>query len=129
MIGIGKININGEGKSKEDIKKEAMEAFEKQVDEMLSQRKEETKEDNKSERKPSKISMKIAEDEGMTGYGIETDVEINGLEYSEQMTMLTSGVAQLFKQLFEDKSDGVLAVSQFSVALLHQYLEDEEDEK
>lgn len=129
MIGIGEINIKGKGKSVEEIKKEAMAAFEKQLDEMIGHKaKEDKKEEKTSERKPSKISMVIEEDEKMTGFGIETDVELNDLDYEETMTMLTTGIAQLFKQLFEDKADGLLAIAQFAPALLFEYQNEEDDE-
>lgn len=129
MIGIGEINIKGKGKSVEEIKKEAMAAFEKQLDEMIGAKaKEDKKKEKTSERKPSKISMVIEEDEKMTGFGIETDVELNDLDYEETMTMLTTGIAQLFKQLFEDEADGLLAIAQFAPALLFEYQKEEDDE-
>lgn len=130
MIGIGEINIKGKGKSVEEIKKEAMAAFEKQLDEMIGAKAKEDKKEEKKEpeRKPSKISMVIEEDEKMTGFGIESDVELNGLDYEETMTMLTTGIAQLFRQLFEDKAEGLLAIAQFAPALLFEYQNEEDDE-
>lgn len=124
MVGIG--NINVKGKSKEEIKKEALSQFEKQLDEMLDIK--EVADESLKERKPSSISLSVKEDEGMTGYGVETDVQINGLSYEEQMTMVTTVVAQLFKQIFDNKFEGVCAIAQLPGALLHEYIEDDEDE-
>lgn len=124
MMGIGNITINGEGKTKEEIKKEAMAEFEKQIDKMIGAK--EQKEEEKV--KPSKLSIVVEENAEKTGYNVETDIELNDMEYCDTMTMLTDGVAQLFKQLFEDDKSRLLAVAQFAPALLHSCMEGEEDE-
>lgn len=126
MMGIGNIKVDAKGKTPEQIKEEIMEQVAKQVDVMVGLENNEPKE----EQKPSKITMNIQEDEKRTGYGVETDIEVNDLDYSEIMTMLTDGVGQIFKEIFnEDKLSGVIAISQFGAALVQNYMEEEGGEE
>lgn len=69
---IGEIKINKEGKSKEELKAEAMKEFEKQLDDAFK----DVKEPKKNEEKPAKLHIHVDEDSERNGYGCET--EING---------------------------------------------------
>lgn len=135
MFGIGEIKINANGKSKEEVKEEIMNEVKKKVDEMFeinekivnSHKKVEKKVDGP---KPAKISLVLEEDKEKTGFHIETDIEVDNLSYEQLMTMITMGVANLFKQLFEeDAFQGMMAISQMFPALMEEYFKDEEDEE
>lgn len=135
MFGIGEIKVNANGKSKEEVKEEIMNEVKKKVDEMFeinekivnSHKKVEKKVDGP---KPAKISLVLEEDKERTGFHIETDIEVDDLSYEQLMTMITMGVANLFKQLFEeDAFQGMMAISQMFPALMDEYFKDEEDEE
>lgn len=135
MFGIGEIKVNAKGKSKEEVKEEIMNEVKKKVDEMFeinekivnSHKKVEKKVDGP---KPAKISLVLEEDKEKTGFHIETDIEVNDLPYEQLMTMITMGVANLFKQLFEkDSFQGMMAITQMFPALMDEYFKDEEDEE
>lgn len=135
MFGIGEIKINANGKSKEEVKEEIMNEVKKKVDEMFeinekivnSHKKVEKKVDGP---KPAKISLVLEEDKERTGFHIETDIEVDDLSYEQLMTMITMGVANLFKQLFEkDAFQGMMAISQMFLALMDEYFKDEEEEE
>ena len=68
----GEIKINREGKSKEELKAEAMKEFEKQLDDAFK----DVKEPKKDEEEPAKLHIHIDEDSERNGYGCKT--EING---------------------------------------------------
>ena len=68
----GEIKINKEGKSKEELKAEAMKEFEKQLDDAFK----DVKEPKKNEEKPAKLHIHVDKDSERNGYGCET--EING---------------------------------------------------
>lgn len=135
MFGIGEIKVNTKGKSKEEVKEEIMNEVKKKVDEMFeinekivnSHKKVEKKVDGP---KPAKISLALEEDKERTGFHIETDIEVDDLSYEQLMTMITMGVANLFKQLFEkDSFQGMMAITQMFPALMDEYFKDEEDEE
>lgn len=135
MFGIGEIKVNAKGKSKEEVKEEIMNEVKKKVDEMFeinekivnSHKKVEKKVDGP---KPAKISLVLEEDKERTGFHIETDIEVDDLSYEQLMTMITMGVANLFKQLFEeDAFQGMMAISQMFPALMDEYFKEEEDEE
>lgn len=69
---IGEIKINREGKSKEELKAEAMKEIEKQLDDAFK----DVKEPKKNEEEPAKLHIHVDEDSKRNGYGCET--EING---------------------------------------------------
>lgn len=135
MFGIGEIKINANGKSKEEVKEEIMDEVKKKIDEMFEINEKIVNSHKKVEKKvkgakPAKISLLLQEDKEKTGFHIETDIEVNDLSYEQLMTMITMGVANLFKQLFEgDEFQGMMAITQMFPALMEQYFEDEEDEE
>lgn len=135
MFGIGEIKVNANGKSKEEVKEEIMNEVKKKVDEMFEINEKIVNSHKKVEKKvegpkPAKISLVLQEDKEKTGFHIETDIEVDDLSYEQLMTMITVGVANLFKQLFEeDAFQGMMAISQMFPALMDEYFKDEEDEE
>lgn len=135
MFGIGEIKVNSKGKSKEEVKEEIMNEVKKKVDEMFEINEKIVNSHKKVEKKvegpkPAKISLVLEEDKEKTGFHIETDIEVDDLSYEQLMTMITVGVANLFKQLFEkDAFQGMMAISQMFPALMDEYFKDEEDEE
>lgn len=69
---IREIKINREGKSKEELKAEAMKEIEKQLDDAFK----DIKEPKKDEKEPAKLHIHIDEDSERNGYDCKT--EING---------------------------------------------------
>ena len=61
---IGEIKINREGKSKEELKAEAMKEIEKQLDDAFK----DVKEPKKDEKEPAKLHIHIDEDSERNGY-------------------------------------------------------------
>lgn len=135
MFGIGEIKINANGKSKEEVKEEIMDEVKKKIDEMFEVNEKIVNSHKKVEKKvkgpkPAKISLVLAEDKEKTGFHIETDIEVDDLSYEQLMTMITTGIANLFKQLFEeDAFQGMMAITQMFPALMQEYFEGEEDEE
>ena len=135
MFGIGEIKINTNGKSKEEVKEEIMDEVKKKIDEMFEINEKVVNSHKKVEKKvkgpkPAKISLALEEDKEKTGFHIETDIQVEDLSYEQLMTMITMGVANLFKQLFEeDAFQGMMAISQMFPALMEEYFKDEEDEE
>jgi hypothetical protein len=135
MFGIGEIKINANGKSKEEVKEEIMNEVKKKVDEMFEINEKIVNSHKKVEKKvegpkPAKISLVLEEDKERTGFNVETNIEVDDLSYEELMTMITMGVANLFKQLFEeDAFQGMMAITQMLPVLMDEYFKDEEDEE
>lgn len=67
---IGEIKINREGKSKEELKAEAMKEIEKQLDDAFK----DVKEPKKNEEEPAKLHIHVDEDSERNGYGCETEI-------------------------------------------------------
>ena len=135
MFGIGEIKVNAKGKSKEEVKEEIMNEVKKKVDEMFEINEKIVNSHKKVEKKvegpkPAKISLVLEEDKERTGFNVETDIEVDDLSYEELMTMITMGIANLFKQLFEeDAFQGMMAITQMLPVLMDEYFKDEEDEE
>ena len=135
MFGIGEIKVNANGKSKEEVKEEIMNEVKKKVDEMFEIKEKIVNSHKKAEKKvegpkPAKISLVLEEDKEKTGFNVETDIEVDDLSYEELMTMITMGIANLFKQLFEeDAFQGMMAIAQMFPVLMDEYFKDEEDEE
>ena len=66
----GEIKINREGKSKEELKAEAMKEFEKQLDDAFK----DVKEPKKNEEESAKLHIHIDEDSERNGYGCKTEI-------------------------------------------------------
>lgn len=135
MFGIGEIKVNATGKSKEEVKEEIMNEVKKKVDEMFEINEKIVNSHKKVEKKvegpkPAKISLVLEEDKERTGFNVETDIEVDDLSYEQLMTMITMGIANLFKQLFEeDAFQGMMAITQMLPVLMDEYFKDEEDEE
>ena len=135
MFGIGEIKVNANGKSKEEVKEEIMNEVKKKVDEMFEINEKIVNSHKKVEKKvegpkPAKISLVLEEDKERTGFNVETDIEVDDLSYEELMTMITMGIANLFKKLFEeDAFQGMMAITQMLPVLMDEYFKDEEDEE
>ena len=67
---IGEIKINREGKSKEELKAEAMKEIEKQLNEAFK----DVKEPKKDEEEPAKLHIHIDEDSERNGYDCKTEI-------------------------------------------------------
>ena len=67
---IREIKINREGKSKEELKAEAMKEIEKQLDDAFK----DVKEPKKDEEEPAKLHIHIDEDSERNGYGCKTEI-------------------------------------------------------
>lgn len=67
---IKEIKINGKGKSKEELKAEAMKEIEKQLNDAFK----DVKEPKKDEEEPAKLHIHIDEDSERNGYGCETEI-------------------------------------------------------
>lgn len=67
---IGEIKINREGKSKEELKAEAMKEIEKQLDDAFK----DIKEPKKDEEESAKLHIHVDEDYERNGYGCETEI-------------------------------------------------------
>ena len=135
MFGIGEIKVNATGKTKEEVKEEIMNEVKKKVDEMFEINEKIVNSHKKAEKKvegpkPAKISLVLEEDKERTGFNVETDIEVDDLSYEQLMTMITMGIANLFKQLFEeDAFQGMMAITQMLPVLMDEYFKDEEDEE
>ena len=67
---IKEIKINGKGKTKEELKAEAMKEIEKQLKDVFK----DVKESKKDEEEPAKLHIHIDEDSDKGGYGCETEI-------------------------------------------------------
>ena len=67
---IGEIKINREGKSKEELKAEAIKEIEKQLDDAFK----DVKEPKKDEEESAKLHIHIDEDSERNGYGCKTEI-------------------------------------------------------
>lgn len=67
---IGEIKINREGKSKEELKAEAMKEIEKQLDDAFK----DIKEPKKDEEESAKLRIHIDEDSERNGYDCKTEI-------------------------------------------------------
>jgi hypothetical protein len=67
---IKEIKINAKGKSKEELKAEAMKEIEKQLNDAFK----DVKEPKKEEEEPAKLHIHIDEDANKGGYGCETEI-------------------------------------------------------
>ena len=115
MLGIGKIEINGSGKSSEEIKKEIMDQVGKQVDEMIKSHKEKIEE--KQSNKVNHLHILLDETEDKSGFGCTIDIAGN---FTNLMTMLTVGVSNALHKVANDKYDSDLLMK-FITALIAKY--------
>ena len=67
---INEIKINAKGKTKEELKAEAMKEIEKQLNDVFK----DVKEPKKDEEEPAKLHIHIDEDSERNGYGCEAEI-------------------------------------------------------
>lgn len=91
---IKEIKINGEGKTKEELKAEAMKEIEKQLNDAFK----DVKEPKKDEEIPAKLHIHIDEDTKKGGYGCES--EITG-DVDSVLDMTAVAVATMANQISE----------------------------
>lgn len=91
---IKEIKINGKGKSKEELKAEAMKEIEKQLNDAFK----DVKEPKKDEEEPAKLHIHIDEDSERNGYGCQT--EICG-DVDSVLDMTAVAVATMANQISE----------------------------
>lgn len=99
---IKEIKLNKEGKTKEQLKAEAMKEIEKQLDEAFKDVKE-----DKNEEGPGKLHIHIDEDASRGGYGCET--EITG-DVDTVLDMTAVAIATMANQISEVTSMSPIGV-------------------
>lgn len=89
---INEIKINAKGKSKEELKVEAMKEIEKQLNDVFK----DVKEPKKDEDEPAKLHIHIDEDSERNGYGCKT--EITG-DVDSVLDMTACAIATMAQQI------------------------------
>ena len=126
---IGEIKINREGKSKEELKAEAMKEIEKQLDDAFK----DVKEPKKDEKEPAKLHIHIDEDSERNGYGCKTEI-CGDVDSALDMTAcIMTTMAQEISQTSAGTISPTEVISEVmmraGVLLLHALLFKEEEEK
>ena len=91
---IREIKINREGKSKEELKAEAMKEIEKQLDDAFK----DIKEPKKDEKELAKLHIHIDEDSERNGYGCETKITGNVDSVIDMTVCAMATIAQQISQ-------------------------------
>lgn len=120
---IKEIKINGEGKTKEELKAEAMKEIEKQLNDVFK----DVKEPKKDEDEPAKLHIHIDEDANRGGYGRET--EICG-DVDSVLDMTAVAVATMANQISEATTLSPIGViPEVMMRAAHFIMEDEKGEE
>ena len=121
---IGEIKINGKGKSKEELKAEAMKEIEKQLDDAFN----DVKEPKKNEEEPAKLHIHVDEDSERNGYGCET--EING-DVDNVLDMTACIMTTMAQQISQATAGSISPVGVISEVMMRAgvLLFKEEEEK
>lgn len=120
---IKEIKINGEGKTKEELKAEAMKEIEKQLNDAFK----DVKEPKKDEEEPAKLHIHIDEDSERNGYGCET--EICG-DVDSVLDMTAVAVATMANQISEATTLSPIGViPEVMMRAAHFIMEDEKGEE
>lgn len=120
---IKEIKINGEGKTKEELKAEAMKEIEKQLNDAFK----DIKEPKKDEEEPAKLHIHIDEDSERNGYGCET--EICG-DVDSVLDMTAVAVATMANQISEATTLSPIGViPEVMMRAAHFIMEDEKGEE
>lgn len=122
---IKEIKINGKGKSKEELKAEAMKEIEKQLNEAFK----DVKEPKKDEEEPAKLHIHIDEDANRGGYGCKT--EICG-DVDSVLDMTACAMATMAQQISQATAGTISAVEVIPEVMMRAgalLFEDEEEEK
>lgn len=121
---IKEIKINGKGKSKEELKAEAMKEIEKQLNDAFK----DIKEPKKDEEEPAKLHIHIDEDANRGGYGCET--EICG-DVDSVLDMTACAMATMAQQISQATGGNISPVGVIPEVMMRtaSLLFDEEEEK
>ena len=121
---IGEIKINGKGKTKEELKAEAMKEIEKQLDDAFN----DVKEPKKNEEEPAKLHIHVDEDSERNGYGCET--EING-DVDNVLDMTACIMTTMAQQISQATAGSISPVGVISEVMMRAgvLLFKEEEEK
>lgn len=120
---IKEIKINGKGKTKEELKAEAMKEIEKQLNDAFK----DVKEPKKDEEEPAKLHIHIDEDSERNGYGCET--EICG-DVDSVLDMTAVAVATMANQISEATTLSPIGViPEVMMRAAHFIMEDEKGEE
>lgn len=120
---IKEIKINGKGKTKEELKAEAMKEIEKQLNDAFK----DVKEPRKDEEEPAKLHIHIDEDASRGGYGCET--EITG-DVDSVLDMTAVAVATMANQISEATTlSPIRVIPEVMMRAAHFIMEDEKGEE
>lgn len=122
---IKEIKINGKGKSKEELKAEAMKEIEKQLNDAFK----DVKEPKKDEEEPAKLHIHIDEDSERSGYGCETEIcgDVNSV-----LDMTACAMATMAQQISQATAGTISAVGVIPEIMMRAgalLFEDDEEEK
>ena len=120
---IKEIKINGEGKTKEELKAEAMKEIEKQLNDAYK----DVKEPKKDEEEPAKFHIHIDEDANRGGYGCE--IETCG-DVESVLDMTAVAVATRANQISEATTlSPIEVIPEVMMRAAHFIMEDEKGEE
>lgn len=121
---INEIKINAKGKTKEELKAEAMKEIEKQLNDVFK----DVKEPKKDEEEPAKLHIHIDEDSERNGYGCET--EITG-DVDSILDMTACAMATMAQQVSQATGGNISPVGVIPEIMMRAraLLFDEEEEK
>lgn len=121
---INEIKINAKGKTKEELKAEAMKEIEKQLNDAFK----DVKEPKKDEEEPAKLHIHIDEDVNRNGYGCET--EITG-DVDSVLDMTACAIATMAQQISQAIAGTISPVGVIPEVMMRAgaLLFDEEEEK
>lgn len=124
---IKEIKINGKGKTKEELKAEAMKEIEKQLNDAFK----DVKEPKKDEEEPAKLHIHIDEDSERNGYGYGCETEITG-DVDSVLDMTACAMATMAQQISQAAAGTISAVGVIPEVMMRAgalLFEDEEEEK
>lgn len=118
------IKINVKGKTKEELKAQAMKEIEKQLNDAFK----DVKEQKKKEEKAGKLHIHIDEDIKEAGYGCETDIEGNIDTILDMTACCIATVAQQISSAIEGNINPVGVIPEIMMRTTSLLLEEREDE-
>lgn len=122
---INEIKINAKGKSKEELKAEAMKEIEKQLNDAFK----DVKEPKKDEEEPAKLHIHIDEDSERNGYGCETEICGDVDSVLDMTACAMSAMAQQISQATGGTISPVVVIPEVMMRTASLLFEEEEEEK
>lgn len=122
---INEIKINAKGKSKEELKAEAMKEIEKQLNDAFK----DVKEPKKDEEEPAKLHIHIDEDSERNGYGCETEICGDVDSVLDMTACAMSAMAQQISQATGGTISPVGVIPEVMMRTASLLFEEEEEEK